>query len=136
MESLKIRTGAISLQIVDDFGNEKGVFTFNPNDIAVARKMLSFQDSIKAKEAEIKERAKKCGTDLEQVDLVIELVDFAESILDNCFGEGTSKLLFGETKTLSMLDDFIGGITPYYKKASEERIAKYSKKPSKPTKKK
>ena len=131
MESLKIRTGSVSLQILDDAGLERGVFTFNPEDIESAKRVIGLQQELEHKQSELDVKAENCETDEEKVNLLIEAVDYLEDLIDKCFGTGTSNLLFGDAKTLSMFSDFFEGITPYYEKASKARMAKYSKKPAK-----
>lgn len=131
MESLKIRTGSISLQILDDAGMERGVFTFNPEDIESAKRVIGLQQELERKQSELDTKAESCETDEEKVNLLIEAVDYLEDLIDKCFGAGTSNLLFGDAKTLSMFSDFFEGITPYYEKASKARMAKYGKKPAK-----
>lgn len=39
MESLQIRTGRIRLEILDDTGNSRGIFSFNPTDVESAKKL-------------------------------------------------------------------------------------------------
>ena len=41
MESLQIRTGSISLKVLDDLGNERGIFTFNPEDVKSAEQLCA-----------------------------------------------------------------------------------------------
>ena len=128
MQSLQVRTGTIKLQILDDAGEERGIFSFNPSDIESAKKVLAFQNELNEKQQEFNERVKTCETAEDKVNLMSDICDYFNNLIDECFGSGTSELLFGGAKTLSMYDDFIQGIVPYYQKASEERIAKYSPK--------
>ena len=62
MESLQIKTGLLSLKILDDNGEERGVFSFNPSDIKVARKVTDLLDSYKVKQDEFNEKEKTCET--------------------------------------------------------------------------
>ena len=127
MESLQVRTGEISLQILDDDGNERGVFRFNPEDVHSANRILALQEEFDIKQADFEKRARKCETQQEQAALLEEVVDYFENLIDDCFGEGTSKIVFGNSKSLSMFEDFFQGITPYYQKASQKRMSKYTK---------
>lgn len=128
MESLKIRTGQVNLQILDDYGNERGIFSFNPEDVANAKRFMEIQKELVDKQAEFEQRESKCKDDESKVNLLNEIVDYFEQAIDSCWGEGSSKLLFGEAKTLSMFSDFFEGIAPYYEEASKKRKAKYLKK--------
>ena len=128
MEKLQIHTGQICLEIVDDHGESRGVFKFNPNDVAVAKKVFELQDTINAKFAEYEKLYAEAGDDSQKsIELLTETVDYFRGVIDEIFGAGSSQLLFGDARTFSMLSDFFSGITPYYTKASEERVQKYKK---------
>ena len=129
MDSLQVRTGQISLRILDDEGEERGIFRFNPEDIESAKRVIALQDEITTKMEEFTKRDEACTTAEERVALLSETVSYFRNIIDNCFGAGTSDLVFGTAHTLSMFTDFIEGITPYYTKASAERTKKYRKSP-------
>lgn len=128
MESLQVRTGQISLRILDDNGDERGIFKFNPQDVALAKRVVDLQNEIAESQVDYEVKAAACTTDSDRVNLLVEVVDYYEGIIDKCFGEGTSKIVFGDAKSLSMFSDFLDGITPYYEKASKNRMAKYKKK--------
>lgn len=127
MESLQVKTGQISLQILDDNGDPRGVFKFVPTDIESAKQILALQQEVDDKYKEFQELAKDADSADKQISLLGEVVDYFENRIDTIFGMGSSKILFGDAKTLSMFDDFFTGIMPYYKKASEERVSKYTK---------
>jgi hypothetical protein len=125
MEQLKISTGKIAIQILDDDGEVRGVFKFNPEDIKSARKIADLIEDYKTKSVEYSERAKLIETPEENVRLLDEVVDYFKTSLDSVYGDGTSMVLFGNASTLEMFDDFFAGITPYYEKASKQRKAKF-----------
>lgn len=127
MDSLQIKTGLVRIEILDDAGESRGIFKFNPEDVQAAQRFFNTQEEFIEKHAEFDKRAKEAQTVESELELLNEIVDYIEQLIDECFGEGTSELLFGDNKTLSMFDDFFEGITPYYKKASEARKAKYRK---------
>lgn len=127
MESLQVRTGQISLQILDDESKPRGTFKFNPTDIESAKQLLGMQDEFVKKQKEFDEREKLAKTPEDVLNLLDEVVLYFNEMIDNCFGEGSSQILFGGAKTLSMYDDFFTGITPYYEKESKKRTAKYKK---------
>lgn len=128
MESLQIRTGSISLKVLDDLGNERGIFTFNPEDVKSAEQLLLLQEELKVKSVEMEQKIDSCKDQAEKVQCMNEIVQYFRNAIDKCFGSGSSDILFGNSCTLSMFYDFIEGITPYYTKASEKRKAKYGKK--------
>lgn len=128
MEQLKIRTGQINLQIVGDDDEVRGVFSFNPEDVASAKRFLEIRNELMEKQQEFIEQEEKCQDDESKMQLLNDIVNYFEDVIDNCFGEGSSKILFGENKSLTMFSDFIEGIAPYYDEASKKRMAKYSKK--------
>ena len=127
MDSLQVRTGQISLRILDDAGEERGIFRFNPEDIESAKKVVSLQGTLEEKSKEFEARNAECKTAEEKLELLAETVDYFRGMIDDCFGEGTSDLVFGNAHTLSMFTDFIEGITPYYSQASAKRTSKYVK---------
>jgi hypothetical protein len=127
MNSLQIKTGQVNLKVLDDEGNERGIFSFNPEDLNTAKRILGLQAEVETKQKEFEQRAEGCSTAQERSIILCEIVEYFEGVIDECFGAGTSKLLFGEAKTLSMFECFFDGITPYYAKASEKRKAKYKK---------
>ena len=114
MESLQIRTGSISLRILDDLGNERGIFTFNPEDVKSAEQLLLLQQDLAVRSEELEQKEKECKNSEEKIALMSEAVQYFRDAIDRCFGEGSSATLFGNSNTLSMFYDFIEGITPYY----------------------
>lgn len=127
MESLQIRTGVIRLQILDDEGEPRGIFSFNPEDVESARRVVSLQEELLAKQKEFETRGEACETPEEKVNLLADSVKYLKGLVDECFGEGSSQVVFGDACTLSMFEDFFNGITPYYENASKKRLAKYQK---------
>lgn len=128
MESLQVRTGQISLRILDDSGEERGIFKFNPQDVEVAKRVVELQGELQIKNNEFEEQVSKCETTEEKINLLAEMVKYFKGLVDECFGKGTSEIVFGDANTLTMFYDFFEGITPYYEKASQQRMAKYGKK--------
>lgn len=127
MESLQVRTGQISLQILDDYGEVRGVFKFNPQDIESAKRVFALQAELPAKQAEFEARIETVTDDNDKMEVLSDIVDYFNNAIDDCFGKGSSAVLFGGAKTLSMYEDFFEGILPYYQKASEKRVGKYKK---------
>lgn len=127
MESLQVRTGQVSLKILDDFGKERGIFTFNPEDINSAKAVLQVQKQLPEFEAAYDKKVKEAVTDEDKVQCLDDMVTELNKTIDEIFGEGSSQVLFGGAKTISMYFDFFEGIQSYYDKASKSRMAKYSK---------
>lgn len=128
MKKLKIDTGSISLEVEDGNGNIRGVFTFNPGDISSAKKFYELLGEIETKQSEFETREEACQNDEERINLLSDLIDYLNESIDKCWGAGSSKILFGDDKTLTMYEDFMEGILPYYDKASKNRQSKYKKK--------
>ena len=127
MESLQINTGLISLSISDGNGEQRGIFSFNPKDIKVARKVTDLIEDYKLKQMEFSEKEKECETTEDRIKLLDEIVDYFKESIDAVWGENSSKVLFGNASTLQMFDDFFKGIAPYYQRESQKRTAKYKK---------
>lgn len=127
MESLRVRTGEVKLQILDDAGDERGIFSFNPSDVKAAQAFLDMQSEFDSKQHDFETRLNNCEDDKEKISLLNEIVSYFKELIDKCYGEGSSKILFGDACSLSMFEDFFVGITPYYEKASKQRMKKYKK---------
>lgn len=127
MESLQVRTGQISLKILDDEGEERGIFRFNPEDIESAKSVFALQTEFAEKQKEFDAKMTDTVASEERLNVLNEIVDYLNGAIDRCFGEGSSKILFGDAKTLSMYEFFFEGIAPYYEKAAKKRTAKYKK---------
>lgn len=125
MESLKISTGQITLNIIGDDGETRGKFKFNPMDVESAKNMMDIQKELATKQKEFEGAVKECETEESKLNMLVEIVTYFKGLVDKCFGSGSSKILFGEANTLSMFFDFFEGITPYYEKASKQRVDKY-----------
>lgn len=127
MASLKINTGVIALEIENELGEVQGVFRFNPNDITQAKNFLKLTEEFDDKQKEFSEREEQCTTMDEKMELLEEVVTYFTDALDMIYGKGSSQVLFGGAKTLTMFEDFFEGIIPYYASASTDRTSKYSK---------
>lgn len=127
MESLQVRTGQISLQILDDYGELRGVFKFNPQDIESAKRVFALQNELPVMQEEFEKKIASAKNEEEKINILSDIVDYFNQAIDECFGKGSSDILFGGARTLSMYEDFFTGITPYYQKAGESRVKKYKK---------
>ena len=103
------------------------MFKFNPNDVSVAKRVFALQDTVQDKFKEYEERYKEAKSEQDGIDLLEETIQYFRGVIDEIFGAGTSQILFGDCNTFSMFDDFFNGITPYYTKASKDRVQKYKK---------
>ena len=128
MESLKIRTGEVRIRILDDRDEERGIFKFNPEDIETTKKFFNVQKDFEVKQKEFLDKSELCTTPDKKIELLSEIVDYLKTTIDDCFGQGSSQILFGDNCSLTMFEDFFEGITPYYEQASKARIEKYKNK--------
>lgn len=126
MASLQINTGVITLDILDDYGEKRGVFRFNPKDIQLAKQVFELQQEYSEKTKEFKARQEQADTPKKKLELLSDIVDYLTTRIDTIFGSGSSEVLFGGAKTLEMFTDFFEGLMPYFKEASNERMKKYS----------
>lgn len=130
MKTLKVRTGLVALDVIDDFGNSRGTFKFAPADTNVFAKIVKLQEELPLKEAELKDiNANSSLSDTEKMLKANELVNFLLEKIDDIYGKGTSLLLFGDTHdSLLMFSDFFDGIMPEYEKARKNNTDKYLQK--------
>lgn len=131
MESLHIDTGAVTLSINND---EKRTITFYPTDVHFAdaffnlvRDFMQHREDVSRQEEEIKESG---GTAAErsakEVELLRETYAFMRERIDNCFGAGTSEIVFGNHDSLGAYASFFRGVEPYVRKARTDELARYS----------
>ena len=131
MESLHIDTGAVTLSVNND---ENRTFTFYPTDVHFAeaffnlvRDFMQHREDVSRQEEEIKESG---GTAAErsakEVELLRETYAFMRERIDNCFGAGTSEIVFGNHDSLGAYASFFRGVEPYVRKARTDELARYS----------
>lgn len=128
MESLQIRTGKIAIKILDDDGEVRGIFKFNPEDLGVAKRMSELLAEIKQNTGEISKRESECKTGEERMLLLEEVCSGYRDKIDQIWGAGSSDILFGNAVCVEMFTDFLNGISKHYQKESNKRIAEYQKK--------
>ena len=128
MESLKIRTGEVRIRILDDRDEERGIFKFNPEDIETTKKFLNVQKEFEVKQKEFLDKSEMCTTPDEKIELLSEIVDYLKTTIDDCFGQGSSQILFGDNCSLTRFEDLFEGMTPYDEQASKGRVEKYKNK--------
>ena len=134
MESLRI-DGAVQLAINDD---PERVISFVPEDVLFAERFYHLLDALREKEVEYRDRVAVLGEN-KAVDaygipenapagiaLLHEVCDFMRDEIDTVFGEGTSEKVFGEVRSLDMIEQFFKGVTPYIQKARQKRTRKYT----------
>lgn len=137
MDSLKIDSGAVNLPIIRD-GEETGTISFNPYDLAWVEKFEDLRPSVEKKLEEMSQEE----TDLDKVietaegqalidtqrkrkELRREAFSYFYELIDSMFGEGTSKVAFGETMNVMAIYSFIDGVTGYMKPLRNEKMAPY-----------
>ena len=131
MESLHIDTGAVTLSINND---ENRTITFYPTDVHFAeaffdlvRDFMQHRENVSKKEEAIKESG---GTAAErsakEVGLLRETYAFMRERIDNCFGAGTSEIVFGDHDSLGAYASFFRGVEPYVSKARKDELDRYS----------
>ena len=131
MESLHIDTGAVTLSVNND---ENRTIAFYPTDVHFAeaffdlvRDFMQHSEDVSRQEEEIKESG---GTAAErsakEVELLRETYAFMRERIDNCFGAGTSEIVFGDHDSLGAYASFFRGVEPYVRKARKDELARYS----------
>lgn len=125
MESLQIKTGKVGIKILDDFGVERGIFQFNPEDLGAAKKMSELLAKIKTQSSDLEKRESECKTGEERMLLLEEVCSGYRKDIDNIWGIGSSDILFGNAVCTEMFEDFLTGIGKHYSKESAKRVNKY-----------
>ena len=136
MDSIRIDSGVKRIAVN---GDEKRVIEFNPEDIVFVEKFYGLIKQFEEKEVEFRERSKmisaKEGIDeygipvntADSIQLALDLCDYLRVQIDAVFGAGTSQNAFGEARTLSMFEQFFGGIMPFIQGARSEKVGQYLK---------
>ena len=131
METLRIDTGAVTLSLNHDANR---TITFYPTDVHFAetffdlvRDFMQHREDVSMKEKEIKASG---GTAAErsakEVELLRETYAFMRERIDNCFGAGTSEIVFGNHDSLGAYASFFRGVEPYVRKSRPDELARYS----------
>jgi hypothetical protein len=135
---MKISTGLVIIPVERD-GENVGSIRFNPNDIGFAQRFYDLLGEFETKQQEFSKRAENMGDGGgldeyglpknagEQLALYHEICDFMKAKINELFGSGTSKTVFGDAVVLDMFADFFEGVTPYIQQARGDKIAKYTK---------
>jgi len=133
---LHINTGMKRILILRD--NEPEQFIqFNPSDVDFAEKFYQLIGEFEAKQTEYKKRFDEIekDTEIDKHDIPVNLpnkftllrgvCEFIKDRIDNLFGVGTSKIVFGDALTLNMFSQFFEGVAPFIQTARAEKVAKY-----------
>jgi hypothetical protein len=133
MDSIRIDTGVKKITINDG----PDYLEFNPADIIFAEKFYRLVHDFEDKKAEYTARAEAIDANKEidangvaknipdGLALLHEICSFTEERIDNLFGEGSSKKLFGDAMTLNMFEQFFTGITPFIQQVRISKIKRY-----------
>jgi hypothetical protein len=128
MAKLEINTGEISLEIERD-GAYVGDFKFNPSDVKLAKRFYAAQTEFSEKNAEIEEKLKEVSSnEKDGIALYEETAQYARGVIDKIFGDGSADLVLGDSLSEQAFSDFFSGISPYFQKASANRVSKYTEK--------
>ena len=131
MESLHIDTGAVTLSINND---ENRTITFYPTDVHFAeaffdlvRDFMQHRENVSKKEEAIKVSGSTAAEmSAKEVELLRDTYAFMRERIDNCFGAGTSEIVFGDHDSLGAYASFFRGVEPYVRKARTDELSRYS----------
>lgn len=126
-DEIIIDDGVIELDI-NRGGKVVGVFRFNPSDLEESERHARITEEIEKNHEEQAAKAKEIdekGSTLDGIEYLKNFVVDMHDKIDCVYGSGTSKLLFGECKSIDMIVSFFNQLQPYYEKASQKRREKY-----------
>jgi len=119
-------------------GDPNNYIQFNPSDVAFIERLDKLRNDIYAKDEEYKKRADAIDANTEvdshgvkkNVSEVIamrrEVGEFMRAKIDDIFGDGVSKKLFGDSIIPEQCLQFLDGITPYIKPVRFAKVAQYA----------
>ncbi|MBS6168596.1 hypothetical protein [Dielma fastidiosa] len=129
----------IVLDILDGKGNKVDEFEFDPFDAEFAANFYDFLNELHKKDQVIKGKVQALTKQDKTANSFglskanelyfkenLELVNFVRAKFDLLFGAGTCERLFGKSKNAVLYIDFIEQLTPYFDKAREKKVSKYT----------
>lgn len=128
MDALKLRidTGVRKIE-VNDNGDYIMLQVADQSIPAKLKKFVKTATDKLNKLSELTESENETDTE-EAVDLAYELDVFAKASIDDIFGDGTCKKVFGDiVPPIEMYIEFIEAITPYFQEYALNRAKKLSK---------
>ncbi|MEA5057250.1 MAG: DUF6673 family protein [Anaerotignum propionicum] len=135
MAGIKINTGIIRLEV--DCDGVKDEISFNPNDVIFMENIYRLMSELEKKKKAYEETEQKLNANTgidengipvnmkERLSLISDICFYIKGQIDEVFGVGTSKKLFGNANTLDMFEQFFDGITPYIQSARESKLSQY-----------
>lgn len=137
VDSIRIETGLKRIAINDD---PDRIIEFNPRDVIFAERFYDLIREFEKAEKEYLARAEELDAD-DAVDenglpanaggrltLLKDICQFIREKIDLVFGEGTSRIAFGDALELEMFEQFFKGITPFIEASRKEKVVQYSRK--------
>jgi hypothetical protein len=142
LDSIKIGTGEKHIAILDENDNPKGEIVFNPSDVLFAEKFYAMYGSLQDEKSNIEKRAIEIDSDKTldvngipanmqaRINLYKDINTLFRSKIDDLFGAGISKKMFGDTVSFDMeiYKQFLEGVMPYIQTVRAEKVAQYSSK--------
>lgn len=129
MQNLNFDDGSISLAVQGDMNR---LLTFNPTDLNMASKFYKLIEKSEEKGKEITEKAKKVDNSTDNKELIeflTEVDEYFKGELDNVFGAGSSKIIFGDINVMStssngdyVISNFLMALCPHFEKAQKDRV--------------
>lgn len=131
MEGLKVNSSKVRLAINND---ENRIVVINPGNNLMRQKYYEVFEQLEKKGKEMAKKANLLDPKKDVKELLKleeDTFDFIAKKTDEVFGEGTVEKITEGDKDLDLLVQFFEGITPYFKKYNNEKMAKYAKNKSK-----
>jgi len=139
MQPIEIKTSLVHIPLNKD-GVNVGEVSFNPKDNLFFEKFYAMLGEFETKKIEYEERAKALDLDVNKDENGIptniktgiafrrEVCEYFMSKIDELFGDGVSKMAFGNTLEPEVIAQFFDGITPVFSEVRQEKVKKYIKK--------
>lgn len=137
---LKIEKNTIRLRINEG----PDVLEFDPDDILFIEGFYLMIEQFQQKQVQYQEVLAKLESDPktlpattgETIAAMKEICQFAHEQINQIFGEGTSKKLFGDTLAFAPIEQFFVGVTPHIQKKRAKHLEKFMPPKSKPRRRK
>ncbi len=139
-----VKNKNIKEELVDESGNVLGYISYNPEDTTTYTKLCNIMDNI----LQISDKSKITGNIKkmpEHIEKIEEFAEFREDFqkmkdffdfhdakideiikdIDSIFGEGTCKILMGDSKDIDLVSPLLDEVLPKFKEAREKKANKY-----------
>ena len=122
--TLSLSTGALSVPVERD-GKRVGALTLTPDDPAFLNRFYALSPLLEERRQALAQLPEGVDHAAETLAALQSACEEVRAAIDDTFGAGTSQLVFGDTCTPALLEQFFAGIAEILRPLREEKLAEY-----------